>query len=345
MSLNVILIPAYMPEEQFIDLAKELRRRNMDVLVVDDGSGKDYAERFERVEWFRVPVLHHTTNLGKGRAIKTGIAEIRKRWPSVTGIITADCDGQHSADDIEKIAGLMASRPDTFIVGGRNFDKDVPPRSRVGNTVTALIYRIFSGVKISDTQSGLRGLPSCLFDRLLELDGERYDYEMNMLLKLKSWDVDYLETPVETIYFANNTGSHYRTFQDSLLILKQFLSTAATSLISYTADYTLYLLFLKFTGLNVALCYLFARLCSTLLNYRLNSKLVFKAGGYASFAKYYLLAFCIMVTGSSGAYLLVNMLGLSRVFSKLFIDFPLFFVNFFAQKNFVFATKHRHKPS
>lgn len=219
----IVLIPAYQPDHRFPVFAEELRRRRLTVLVVDDGSGDTYRETFSGVRALGIPVVTHETNRGKGAAIRTGIREIMTRYPDAAGIVTADCDGQHSADDIETIIAQMEQNPGSLILGSRDLKHGVPFRSAIGNTLIRRIFRGVTGIPLSDTQSGLRGLPACLFPSLLRLPGDRYEYEMNLLLRLKELAVPYLETPIRTIYFGRNAGSHYRTYSDSWRILKLFL--------------------------------------------------------------------------------------------------------------------------
>ena len=181
---TIILIPAYKPEESFVDFSALLKERGHVVVAVNDGSGEAFEDIFRRVRDLGVDVIEHDVNKGKGRALKTGLRHIVDSYPETDLVVTADCDGQHKLADIERIIEAGKNNPDAVIIGGRFQDKNVkiPFKSRFGNGVTRLLFRFATGLKIHDTQTGLRGLPASLFDKLLALEGERYEYEMNMLL-------------------------------------------------------------------------------------------------------------------------------------------------------------------
>ena len=179
-----ILIPAYKPDEKLTRLVEKLLA-DFPVVVVDDGGGEAYASLFDRVRALGAAVLTHEVNRGKGAALKTGIAHLLQVQDCL-GAVTADADGQHTPEDIARVAEAMLAEPQTMVIGGRDFSQ-MPPRSKGGNTITRFFFRLCTGLTISDTQTGLRGLPRCLFERLLQVSGDRYEYEMNMLLALKLW--------------------------------------------------------------------------------------------------------------------------------------------------------------
>ena len=75
MQTPVVIIPALTPDNNLVSLVGRLREEGLSIIVVDDGSGSEYAEIFQRVEKTGCVVVHHSQNLGKGMAIKTGIRE------------------------------------------------------------------------------------------------------------------------------------------------------------------------------------------------------------------------------------------------------------------------------
>lgn len=326
-----ILIPAYQPDNQLIALAKELKMV-FPVTVVDDGSGREYAPLFAELEHLGVKVLHHELNRGKGAALKTGIRYIMEQ-DDAEGIVTADADGQHTISDITRVALTMREHADTLIIGGRDFSL-MPPRSRFGNTVTRFIFRLCTGLNISDTQTGLRGLPPCLFQRLLTLDGDRYEYEMNMLLAIKEWKIPYKEISIKTVYIDGNRSTHFHAVRDGLRVFSRVIKYAVSSLFCAAIDYLLYLIFLGF--LPVGWSYAAARVFSASINYLLNCKLVF--GGkptVSSLVGYGLLASGSLLAGSITTGLLSS-LGAGSVAAKLLIDCCLFALNYIIQKRLVF---------
>ena len=328
-----VLIPAYKPDDRLCSLVASLKEKYR-VVVVDDGGGSQYGEIFATAKDLGAVVLTHEVNRGKGAAIKTGLAYAKDQ--GADGVITADADGQHTPGDIDRIAEAMAQNPDSFVVGGRDFSQ-MPPRSKFGNTVTRAVFRLATGVKISDTQSGLRGLPACLFDRMLAVDGDRYEYEMNVLLSLRAWHASYLEIPIETVYIDNNSSSHFHAVRDGLKVFSRVLKYAASSVACTVIDYALYCLLLLWIPAPYA--YGAARVVSASINYQLCRRVVFHAqAGVKSAVGYFALAACSMLIGSVSVSLLSG-IGLNSVLAKLIMDCLLFVMNYLVQKHVIFRSQ------
>lgn len=195
------------------------------VIVLDDGSSPAYAETFSSTARIAgVHPLQHGVNLGKGRALKTGIHYFLNTLPEFTGLVTADADGQHAVADIIHVAqSLQAANgravPNALaILGTRRFTRSVPLRSRFGNALTRQIFRLVTGAKLGDTQTGLRAFPRAMLPELVLLVGERYEYEMAVLAYICSEGERPLEVPIETIYRDGNQSSHFDPIFDSMRI-------------------------------------------------------------------------------------------------------------------------------
>jgi len=336
---SVVLIPAYKPGEKFVVFLHELFKLNHKVVVVNDGSGEEYDRYFETASRLGAVVLFYEENKGKGRALKTGLKYVLDNMPDVDFVVTADCDGQHTPQDIQKVIDSGRENPNTIILGGRFSGKGdkVPRRSVLGNTVTRWVFRLATGLPIKDTQTGLRGLPRFLIPKLVELKGERFEYEMNMLLYLKEWSVPFLEIPISTIYYDNNAGSHFNTFRDAWRIFKQIVSFLLVAILSLIIDYSLFKVF-SLLGIWIPLCYVFARIISSIFNFAMNARFVFKNQDKKVVFKYYLVAFFIMIAGAGGTNLFAS-LGIPEILSKIMIDLPLFFASYILQREFVFKKK------
>lgn len=331
----IVLIPAYKPDEKLIKLVQDLKEREIRMHIVDDGSGDDFTPIFEAVEQEGATVHRYPVNKGKGGALKTGIADILQLEKQPLGIVTADADGQHTPEDISRIINEMKQRPNTLIIGGRKFVGDVPLRSKVGNGITRFVYFISTGNRIHDTQTGLRGLPAVMYEDLLTIKGDRYEYEMDMLLKIKSFGVSFYEMPIETVYINGNETSHFHVLRDSWRIYKQILSFCASALISTGLDYLLYMLLPLLGILNVSMRYVIARVFSATANYLLNRHIVFKTGSKTSVLKYIALALVVMGIGAAGVRLFES-IGIPSFWSKVMTDVPLFVVNYVLQRKVVF---------
>lgn len=224
MNDTVVLIPAYQPNEKLIEVLQELAQLNFSLLVVDDGSGTAFDPIFiKAAELARV--VRYPANRGKGGALKQGIRCLKKCFPNAHYLITADADGQHKPADILRLADYLRANGG-FAIGSRAFIGEVPLRSRFGNTITRTVYHVVSGVRVQDTQTGLRGFDISLCDWLLKIAGERYEYEMNVLMTAAKDGVPIGEITIETVYENDNDGSHFRPVQDSVKIYREIFRFA-----------------------------------------------------------------------------------------------------------------------
>ena len=333
----VVLIPAYKPDERLVTLTGELVGHGLDVLLVDDGGGEAYAAIFESCRALGAQVAVHAVNLGKGRALKTGINAALLTWPDLAGIVTADADGQHTVTDILRLIDALRKHPQTLVLGSREFTGDVPFKSRWGNRITRAVYALASGVRVGDTQTGLRALPRCALEAMVRIDGERYEYEMNVLLKLRDMQLGVTEVPIETISIDDNAGSHFNPVRDAMRIYMVIFKYLFSSIASFAIDYALYWLCLFRLGLSPLLSYLLARLVSSQVNYNLNKHTVFSGrGGKHSMAKYYALAVAQGALGAGLVQLLSTLLPIPAAVVKIPVDIVLFAISYLIQRDFVF---------
>ena len=354
----IALIPAYEPGEKLISLVHDLRDRDLDIVVVDDGSGMAYKDIFEEVSHDAV-VLTHPVNRGKGAALRTGLSYILSymaydevaRTPSgvreLSGrdavIVTVDADGQHLPDDVLRVARIAGSRRDALVLGSRALEEDVPARSRFGNSVTRHVFSAVTGVRIHDTQTGLRAFSRDLIPELLEIEGDRYEYEINMLLTLAAEGYTIIEERIETVYEDNNSGSHFRTVRDSFRVYKEILRFSASSLASFAIDYCMYALLLALTGAagighSLVISNIGARLVSGTANYTMNRKLVFRSRtGFArSAAQYVALAALILAGNTIVLSMLAGTFGINRLAAKLITEALFFVISWTVQKYVIF---------
>lgn len=221
-----VILPSLDPDAKFTRVVEGLVENGFQhVVIVDDGSSAERQRFFE--EAARHPectVIHHGVNKGKGRALKTAFDHVRRELPELEGVITIDGDGQHLLPDIVACAERMLAEGDKVVLGCRDFDSPgVPPRSVAGNKTTNRLFKLFYGITISDTQTGLRAIPARFLDRFCEMEGERFEYETNMLLQMKKQHIVFVEQPIATVYDPEDYSSHYNAFKDSWRILKIML--------------------------------------------------------------------------------------------------------------------------
>lgn len=217
-----VLIPAWQPSSELVSLVRSLIQSGCNsILVVDDGSHVSHQPVFQNLQ--SIPAVHllrHARNTGKGSALKTGIRYFLSTLPNHAGVVTADADGQHAVGDITRVATALAKQPHTTILGARRPVPRMPLRSRFGNALTRHVFRAATGIMLADTQTGLRGFPKSLLPQLLAVHGERYEYEMAVLLHLCSAGHLPVEVPIRTIYSEHNRSSHFRPLRDSAHVYK-----------------------------------------------------------------------------------------------------------------------------
>lgn len=344
-TLRLALIPAYQPTEQLIPLLKEAKNKDFQIIVIDDGSDKKTKDIFKDAAQLGT-VLHHKQNLGKGAAIKTGLSFIKKHYPSNSIIVTMDADGQHRVTDAQKICQIAQDHPEALVLGSRKLKGNVPIRSQLGNTLTRLVYHISTGQKIWDTQTGLRAFSAKRIEQFLFVSGERYEYEMNVLLNCSRSGIPILEEEIETIYINGNASSHFATVKDSYRVYKEILKFSAASFVSFLIDYGLFSIFTLWTsGLDNAWSILLAnsgaRVISASVNYSLNRNLVFqsKAQVIPSAIQYALLAVAILVGNTIILYISANGLGINRYAAKLMIEMLFFLISWQVQRKVIFWEK------
>ena len=122
--------------------------------------------------------------------------------------------------DIEKVIEKTTSSEQHLIIGCRKFTGYVPLRSKIGNWFARISFKLLTGVKISDTQSGLRAYRGAELSKLISISGDRYEYEMNCLMVYRN---SFDKIPIETVYEEGNKSSHYRPSMDSVRVLQTIL--------------------------------------------------------------------------------------------------------------------------
>jgi len=312
------------------------------ILIVDDGSGDEYRNIFEQAEKrFECIILRHAVNLGKGRALKTAFNFYLNEFSDYCGVVTADSDGQHSVDDIIKCVNEL-SMSDSLILGCRDFrKKDIPLKSLIGNRITRSVFSFLCGIKITDTQTGLRALSTGLVKEMITVPGERFEYEMNMLIESGNKKINIKEVPIETIYLDNNQGSHFNPILDSIRIYKTFIKYIISALSSFLLDIALFAVIVYITKelipAYIIISTITARLISSFYNYMINKNIVFNGNnGRNTLLKYYGLAVSIMLASGVLTTFLFDLSFFNEIGSKILVDTVLFLCSYYIQKKWIF---------
>ncbi len=343
------VLPCLNPDENFLRVVRELAEGGFThIIVVNDGSQAECRPLFAQAE--QLPgceVLHHAENRGKGRALKTAFAHFLQNPRGHLGVVTVDGDGQHVLADIRRCAAALEEHPDSLVLGVRSFaGRGVPKRSALGNRLARLALRLLFGLHVSDSQTGLRGIPAAFTRRILDLDGERYELETNMLLEAKAQGLPVVELPIQTIYIDENAASHFRPVADSLRIFLPILRFAFSGLSSALVDIGLFALLdwalqSLVPGWRYLIAVAGARACSAGYNFLINRNLVFHSNtGYGgSLLRYGLLCVAQILCSYAGTFFLSEVAGLPAVLSKACVDLFLFFVSFRIQRRWVFPRR------
>jgi glycosyltransferase involved in cell wall biosynthesis len=336
----IVLIPAYEPDMKLIRLLEDIADTGsgIEVVVVNDGSAPQYDEIFDRAAALGTVVIGHDVNRGKGFALKQGFDYVERNFPG-HDVVCADCDGQHRVLDILRVAAEVAAHLNAMVLGSRQFTGRVPVASRFGNAVTRVVFARSTGQRLYDTQTGLRGYPASMLPWLRTVHGDRFEYELNVLLEAAEAGVTIQELPVDTIYLEGNASSHFRPLVDSARVYAPLVKFSMSSLSAFVIDVVLLFVMKGLTGSLLA-SVVTARVASSVFNFLTNRHLVFARGqGRASDCapRYFALVAAIMMVNYASMYALYERLGAGLLPSKLLTEAALFITSYQVQKRFVFT--------
>ena len=330
----IVLIPSYEPDENLTKLIKNLNKNKITSIVVYDGSGKDYKEIFDNLD---TKVISYEINQGKGHALKEGYKYIKDNYKEYV-VVTMDSDGQHRIEDALNLYNYILKNDDTLVLGKRPRGEKTPLRSKVGNAITRFVFHLVSGQDVYDTQTGLRAFSNKLIDYMLKVKGERFEYEMNVLLYAKNNKIPIKELEIETIYIDNNSKSHFNAIKDSFKVYKEIIKFSLSGIISLLIDLILFIVF-KVVLNNITIANVIARTISSTINYIINKNIVFKSNKNIakSLLEYYGLVIFILLINT----LLLNLLSIiiNPILAKLIVEIVLFIISWLVQKILIFKRK------
>lgn len=356
-----VVLPSLDPDDKLLAVIDGLLSTGFtDIILINDGSKKENLHYFETAAAHpEVTLLHHEVNRGKGAALKTAFTWFLENRPNSLGVVTVDGDNQHHPEDTKACSGQMM-RSGKVVLGCRDFSlPHVPPRSRMGNNITCGVFKLMVGMTISDTQTGLRAIPTEAVRVFNTVKGDRFEYETNMLLAMKEQGIDFEEVKIRTVYIEENKSSHFRAVRDSWriykLILAHFFRYTLSSLVSAVVDEGLFtllswLLRNSLTGLLLtAVPTIAARVVSSLLNFFMNKKVVFHSNVSTGKAmlRYYLLAVPQLLAQlglTYGAYELLSIgSGQTALRAVIYaiVMVVLYFASFMIQQRWVFAARKK----
>lgn len=335
----VVLIPAYQPDARLAGLVTSIRRElpGARVLIVDDGSGPEYTQSLAAATNAGARVTGYPVNAGKGEALRTGLRQVARLWPQAD-VVCADADGQHTPADIAAVA-TRVRQSGHMTLGVRELTGPVPLRSRVGNDLTALLFRGATGWSLRDTQTGLRGYPAGATHWLLDVPGDRYEYELSALLRAHGQGLEVEQVGIETVYEPGNESSHFRPLQDSARIYAPLLKFTGASLASFLIDWVGVLLLHLITG-NLLVSVVGARIVSGTANFFMNRHVLQAAPGtlVRTAARYVALALALVAASYLGLRVVTG-IGVPLAAAKPVVDCVLYLASYKVQRRFVFRER------
>ena len=338
----IVLIPAYEPDDKLIGLVERIFRsgESLAVVVVNDGSGPEYDPVFAAVALLGCIVIGHSRNRGKGFALKRGFEFVERHF-SGHDVVCADCDGQHSVIDILRVARAVAASEHAMVLGSRRFTGQVPAASRFGNAVTRVVFARSTGHRLYDTQTGLRAYPQSMLRWLCTVEGDRFEYELNLLLHASEAGMTIQEVPIETIYLEGNASSHFRPLIDSARVYAPLVKFSLSSIAAFVVDVVLLFVIAAVTG-NLLLAVVTARVVSSNVNFLVNRRLVFdrrdKRTTVGCAGRYFALVAAIMAANFALIHAMYERVGANLVLSKFTTEAVLFVASYQIQKRLVFPT-------
>ena len=340
----IVIIPAYKPSNMLYDFIKDLLNHFVHIILIDDGSGSEYKDLFDKCILNKNVLLYkNIVNMGKGRAIKNGINFAFNKFDDIIaenkiiGFVTVDADGQHNIRDILNCCNSFTNNKDKLVLGSRFLGQDVPFRSKFGNVITSFVIKLLYGLKLKDTQTGLRVFSIANSLLFISLDGERYEFETQMLIESSRKRIQIIENDIDTIYINDNESSHFNPIIDSYkiykVILGDFFKFSFSSFFSFFVDISFFSIFIKvfksFSIYYVIISAVLARIISSFVNFTINKNVVFsnKDKIENTIFQYYFLAIIVLIVSSLSTYMLSRIFNGKEVFIKICVDLIIFFID------------------
>lgn len=353
--MNVIaIIPTLNPSLRILGIIDGLLVSGITcVIIVNDGSNPEKGHIFDQIKnRNRCVILEHEVNQGKGSALKTAFRYVIENYDNEDGVITLDDDGQHQLSDVLACVAALKQNNDGVVLGCRDFKaKETPLKNKLGNKITNIVFRVVYGIRVGDTQTGLRAIPVKYLPLFVSVEGDRFEYESNMLIETKKQGIPFYQVPIQTIYLDENKASHFNPIMDSWRIYKQMILFLLSSVLSFSVDISIFWILSRTLAIQSTVTLVFfatigARIVSSLFNFTMNRLVVFKRNdlfGKSIFRYYFLCVFQALVSFGLVSLCALFLSDRTLVFWKVIIDFSLFIVSYRIQNKWVFKTKQSFK--
>lgn len=227
MNTVAAIIPAFNPQQSFILFVQKLFTLKIaKVIIVDDGSDEKYDAIFKELAMLEnCHVIHHDQNYGKGRSLKTAFTYMLANREHYQGVIILGAHGQHTLQDVKLVLTMTKVFSEGIVLGVRNFNSpDSTLSTYWGNWVTSLFFEALYHRKLLDTQTGLRYISMKELPWLLEVKGEHFDYDTNMLVAALKRKCPIFEVEIGTLRLKKNSVIQYDEITNARKIIAQMLT-------------------------------------------------------------------------------------------------------------------------
>ena len=194
-----LVVPAYNEEKHVETVLRDISKLGYHIILVNDGSKDNTLEIARSVQKDypnQIYIVSHIINRGLGAALKTGMTDALKH--NAKYIITFDADGQHAFEDIPKVLKPLQDKKVDAVIGSRIFE-DMPTTKRSANNVMNILTHIFYGIKVKDSQSGLRAFSSEAAKKI-DVVSAGYGVSSEFIKEIKNNQISFDEVPITTIY-------------------------------------------------------------------------------------------------------------------------------------------------
>ena len=198
--MKSIVIPAFNEEGRIVSVIKDVRKKGLPIIVVDDGSSDKTCDIAKKE---KVTVLRHKVNLGKGAAMKTGAKAAFQL--GADAVVFIDSDGQHKAADLSKFIKAIEKGKFEVVFGSRNLKAGVPLVRYLGNKFASFLVSLLFGISVSDLICGYRALTKKAYAKI-EWESAGYAVETEMVIKTGKYGLKYCEVPVAAVYYDSVKG-------------------------------------------------------------------------------------------------------------------------------------------
>jgi len=206
-----VIIPTYNNEHTLDNLISGVLRHTRNITIVNDGSTDNTSSILDRYKDLKI--ISYSPNKGKGYAIRRGLkAAIDAGF---THAITIDSDGQHFPEDIGSFVRKAEESPESLLVGARTLDPTKISRgSLFANRFSNFWFRVITGVRLTDTQTGFRLYPLTQISEM-KFFTRKYEFELEILVR-SAWKRIGIESVPVRVYYPprEERVSHFRPFRD-----------------------------------------------------------------------------------------------------------------------------------